>query len=212
MTRKRIVKHVKKRAVCSHEADAVADREADAAAVLYERMLVDRCLAGEVAAWEELYNRCHAPLCAAIKLIIAPGYRDANLIDEIAARVWYTVVKDDAKLLEQFDSRRDLRLTVFLWGLARVEIMQYVRAEQQRRAREGKAVRSPRSYTDWQVDTMLGDFIATLTPNERYFMEDCLLSLPEADEDTTRDGLSDTSVWQRRHRIRSKLLAFFRED
>ena len=211
MARKRILEHAKERAVCLREADAVADREADAAEVSYERALVERCLAGEVTAWEELYRRCHTPLCTAIKWMVVPACRDANLVDEIAARVWYTVVKDDAQLLERFDSQRDLPLTVFFWGLARVEMLQYFRAEQQLRLREGKVVRSSRNYTDGQVDFMLAEFTATLTPSERDFLEDYLLSLSEGRERVDHDELSDASVWQHRHRIRSKLRAFFRE-
>ena len=52
-------------------------------------MLVDRCLLGEVAAWEEIYRQCHDPLCAAIKSLLGPGFHDPNLVDDIAARVWY---------------------------------------------------------------------------------------------------------------------------
>ena len=63
-----------------------------------DRKLVDRCLAGEVAAWEEFYAQCHDPLCTAIRIILGRSHGDANLVDEIAARVWYALVADDGAL------------------------------------------------------------------------------------------------------------------
>ncbi len=194
--------------------DAVAVQENDGAGAHADRLLVDRCLGGDVAGWEELYNQCHFPLCASIKSLLGPGYRDLNLIDEIAARVWYALVRNDGELLDRFDPCQDLRLGTFLRGVARIEIMQYVRAERRRRQREAEAGRRPRRdvrLNDWQLDVMLNEFTATLTPGEQRFVEEYLLvSSPEDDAD--HGDLSDANIWQRRHRIRAKLRAFFSED
>ena len=58
---------------------------------------------------------------------------------------------------------------------------------------------------------MLNEFTATLTPGEQRFVEEYLLvSSPEDDAD--HGDLSDANIWQRRHRIRAKLRAFFSED
>jgi hypothetical protein len=194
--------------------DVVAVQESDGAGAHADRLLVDRCLAGDVAAWEDLYNQCHFPLCAAIKSLLGPGYRDLNMIDEIAARVWYTLVRNDGELLDRFDPCQDLRLGTFLRGVARIEIMQYVRAERRRRVREAEAGRRPHCnsrLSDWQLDVMLGEFTATLTPGEQRFVEEYLL-VASPDDDLDHADLSDANIWQRRHRIRTKLRAFFSDE
>lgn len=180
-----------------------------------DRLLVDRCLTGEVAAWEELYCRYHVFLCDSIKSLLRLGSRDANLIDEIAARVWYLLIKNDGDLLDRFDPEWGLRLASFLRGLARIEMMQYFRADRRRQARETEASRrsriSPR-ISDGQFRAMLQEFLATLTPGEQRFLEDYLLLSPSVASDRESPELSDANIWQRRHRIRVRLLAFFRDD
>ena len=179
-----------------------------------DRLLVDRCLMGEVAAWEEIYRQCHDTLCVSIKSLLGPGFHDPNLVDDIAARVWYALVKDDGELLGRFDPCRDLRLGVFFRGLARVEIMQYFRAERRRLSREAEVGQKPRcnaTLNEWQVGVILDEFNATLTPGEQRFMDEYLLSLPQEGEDAEGAELTDANIWQRRHRIRSKLSAFFRK-
>ena len=213
----------------SSDAIAAAESAADARA---DRVLVDRCLAGDVAAWEQLYNQFHSPLCAAIKSLMSGHRSDPNVVDEIAARVWYALVKDDGQLLERFDPGRDLRLGAFLRGLARIEIMQYFRAEHRRNAREAEAGRRPRQegpVSHYQLSVMLTEFTATLTPGEQQFLEEYLLTHSPEQEDSQQDEsacessseqpcdptsadrpeLSAANIWQRRHRIRSKLRAFF---
>jgi hypothetical protein len=194
------------------EVDPAVQSGADVAGAQADRLLVERCLVGEVSAWEELYHQCHAPLCVSIKSLMGSGYCDPNLIDEIAARVWYALVRNDGELLDRFDPCRDLRLGTFLRGLARIEIMQYFRAERRRRARETQAGRRPRDDTrlsDWQIDAMLNEFTATLTPGEQQFLDEYLLSLPQEEIGVDSPELSDANVWQRCHRIRAKLRAFF---
>jgi hypothetical protein len=196
------------------QADSTADFASDPAGALADRALVDRCLLGEVAAWEEIYRQCHDPLCVSIKSLLRAGFNDPNLVDDIAARVWYALVKNDGELLDNFDPRLGLRLGVFFRGLARIELMQYFRAEQRRIIRETKAGRRPNSSSslnEWQVAVFLKEFVATLTPGEQRFMDEHLLSLPEKGENGDGAELTDANIWQRRHRIRSKLLAFLRE-
>jgi len=195
-------------------ADLAAQSALDSAGAQADRSLVDHCLAGEVAAWEEIYCQCHDPLCAAIKTLLGPGFHDPNLVDDIAARVWYALVKNDGELLDRFDPRRDLRLGVFFRGLARVELMQYFRAEQRRICREAEVGQKPRGnapLNEWQIGVLLKEFTATLTPGEQQFMDEYLLSLPGQGENTEGAELTDANIWQRRHRIRSKLLNFFRK-
>jgi hypothetical protein len=191
---------------------AVPFGSADPSGARADRALVDRCLNGEVTAWEDLYRQCHDPLCGAIKVLLGPGFHDPNLVDDIAARVWYALVKNDGELLDRFDPCRDLRLGVFFRGLARVELMQYFRAERRRLSREAEVGQKPRhvaSPNEWQVGVILDEFTATLTPGEQQFMEEYLLSLREEGDETDTSELTAANIWQRRHRIRLKLMAFF---
>ena len=173
-----------------------------------DRQLAKRCLAGEVAAWEDLYGRYHEPLCRAIGGMLGAGGSDLSRVDEIAARVWYAVVRNDGELLNRFDPARHTRLGGFLRGLARIEIMQYFRTEYRRRNQEAAcfahAGGSP-SVSDWQVNAMIEDFATTLTAGEQEFLEEHLLGQAEDGE----RRWSDATIWQRCHRIREKLKAFF---
>jgi len=172
-----------------------------------DRELVKRCLAGEVAAWEEFYGEHHAPLCAAIRGMLGPGGFDLNRVDEIAARVWYELVRNDGELLDRFDPARDTRLGAFLRGLARMEIMKYFRTERRRRTRETASPSRDHGVSvesDWQVAAMIDDFAKTLSEGEQEFLAEHLLGEPEGSR-----KLSEASVWQRCHRIREKLKAFF---
>jgi hypothetical protein len=198
-----------------HAADVADVRDVKHDAALADRRLVDRCVAGDVAAWERLYRQCHAPLCSAIGALVGQNCCDSNLIDEIAARVWYALVRNDGELLDRFDPSWNLRLGSFLRGLARIELMKYFRAEQRHRAREAEIGCKPQddgSLSDPQFDAMFSEFTATLTPGEQHFLERYLLVPYEkaAGDDPAR--LSDASIWQRRHRLRSKLRTFFRDE
>ena len=68
--------------------------------------LASRCLAGDVAAWEELYAQCHEPLLVSIRVMLGPQSADASLVDEIAARVWYALVAKDGELLARYKPSR----------------------------------------------------------------------------------------------------------
>jgi hypothetical protein len=130
----------------------------------------------------------------------------------MAACVWYALVKNDGEMLERFDPSRDLRLTTFLRGLARIEVMQYFRAEQRRRLREAAAggpSRNTAPLSDCQIDAMLNEFVSTLTISEQQFLEQYLLTPPQDGEDA---DCTDVNIWQRRRRIRVKLLAYLRGD
>ena len=68
-----------------------------------DQALIDRCLEGEVAAWEQLYHVHHGPLCTSIKAILGGPQSDPELVDEIAAMVWYALVAKDGALLGRFE-------------------------------------------------------------------------------------------------------------
>jgi hypothetical protein len=195
--------------------DNSAVKSGEKEVVAADRLLVDRCLAGDVAAWEQLYRQCHTPLCGVIKSLVRPSGHDANLIDEIAAHVWYALVRNDGELLDRFVSGWNVPLTGFFAGLARIEMLHYFRAERRHHAREartGRKCRGSMPLSDWQVDAMLDDFAATLTASEQLFLEKYLLSSDLEAAAADDSDISDASVWQHRHRIRSKLRAFFQDD
>ena len=181
----------------------------DVGGVDADRRLAKRCVAGEVTAWEEMYGRFHESLCRAIRGMLGTGGSDLSRVDEIAARVWYALVRDDGELLNRFDPARHTRLAGFLRGLARIEIMQYYRAEFRRRAQETTCCTDRASgetaASAWQVSAMIDDFASTLTPGEQEFLEEHLLNPSEDGQ----QRWSDATIWQRCHRIRQKLKTFF---
>jgi DNA-directed RNA polymerase specialized sigma24 family protein len=176
--------------------------------------LIDGCLDGDERAWAELYRRFHPRLIETIGFLLGQEAQRLQLVDEIAARVWYALVRDDAKLLARFDAGRSGRLDAFMMGLARIEIMRYLRAERRRRSHEvagGRRILEEHRISDFQVGSLMEEFAATLTPGEREFMEKFLIA-NIGPEDVELDELPPTSVWQRRHRIRFKLGEFFRDQ
>ena len=177
-----------------------------------DRLLVDRCLAGEPAAWEELYGLYHAPLCTSIKLLLDPHSRDPNVIDEIAARVWYVLVEDDGRFLGRFDPRRRVRLSTYFRGLARIHTLLYFRDEHCHRAQVTEAGRRRRHnipVSELPDDVMLSDFADTLTADDRRFLEKHLLSSDGECADADDRERTDAGIWQRRRRLMAKLRAFF---
>lgn len=179
-----------------------------------DQRLVERCLADDEPAWEQLYRECHPQLLRAIKLLLGRDAGDAHLVDEMAARVWYTLLRNGGRLLASYDAERDARLGAFLMGLARIEIMRHMRSERRRRSYEflgGQQALAEGRIPDWQVITMMDEFSSTLTPQEKRFMEQFLLDDPEMETGADVEELSASSIWQRRHRIRRKLKAFFED-
>lgn len=174
--------------------------------------LVERCLSGDERAWERLYRECHPPLFRAIKLLLGSDAGDIHLADEMAARVWYALLRDGGRLLASYDPERDSGLSAFLMGLARIEIMRHLRSERRRRSYEfigGRRILAEGRVPDWQVAAMMDEFSSTLTAQERRFMEKFLLDTPETEVSGDQGESSAASIWQRRHRIRRKLQAFF---
>jgi DNA-directed RNA polymerase specialized sigma24 family protein len=173
--------------------------------------MLQRCLQGDERAWERLYRKCHPRLRKAIELLLGPDAADVHVIEEIAARVWYAVLKDDCRLLETFDPERDSGLDSFLMGLARIEILRYTRSERRRHSHEmsgGRRRLEERRVSDWQLANMMEEFASTLTPIERAFMERFLTGPTENEPDPEPDELPPTTVWTRRYRIRRKLDRF----
>jgi DNA-directed RNA polymerase specialized sigma24 family protein len=175
--------------------------------------LVNRCVGGEVAAWEELYGRCHEPLCAAIRAKLRQGVADPNLVDELAARVWYAVVKNDGELLARYDPQRGGRVITFLRAIARDELSRHFRSERRRMEREVESLReracTPSKEVGVPIAASFNEFVQTLTPREQSFCENYLMSeAGDAELALKSASYSSANIWQLTHRIYKKMLAF----
>ena len=179
------------------------------AAVAADRQLVDRCLAGDVAAWSLLYQQTHDSLLATIRSFLGRAGHDRNLVEEVAARVWYAVVKDDFALLARFDVRRSCRLSTFLSVLAKSETRMLFRSERRRKSRE-HLVSRPELDDDVPMPGALAsdeEFLATLSPAEKTFYLDVLVA-PSERRDLAEQGYSSENMWQLNYRVRKKLERF----
>jgi len=176
--------------------------------VAQDRSLVDRCVAGEVAAWSALYHKFHDSLLIGIRAFLGRVGQDANLIDEIAARVWYALVKNNSELLGKFDVRRGCRFSTFLSLVAKSEARLLLRSEKRRRRRElvVSKLEADRS-TGHESVVWLSDeeFVMTLSPAERAFYFDVLMV---GQTNGNSSDYSEQNRWQLRHRIRKKLERF----
>ena len=184
----------------------------DASPVVQDRELVDRCLSGESRAWDSLYQKYHPVLCGVLKSLLNARSGDDHLVEEIAARVWYGLVRDKGRRLGRFDDTRGYRLSTFLAAFAKRELLQHFRSEQRRRSRERSASLSPISSDPSNPrpgDILVEEFLHTLTPREREFFQANLLG-STSDDDTPH--FSTTNIWQLRHRVQRKLRAFLREE
>jgi len=168
---------------------------------------VIRCLAGDAAAWSEMYHRFHERLVSSIRAYLGKARQDIHLIDEISARVWYALVRNDFELLAKFDPERGCRLTTFMSLLAKTEIRLLMRSERRRRMREQVVSKPEASSLASGAAAVLHDaeFIATLSPSERMFFFDVLVAV---NENGHPGSYSLQNHWQLRHRVRKKLQRF----
>ena len=179
--------------------------------VIADRALIDQCLSGEPQAWSALYRHCHDGLLGSIRAFLGRNASDASLVDEIAARVWYALVRDDFELLARYDVNRGCRLTTFLSVLAKTEARLLLRSERRRRIREHAVSRqeSGRPVTSQSSETISEEeFVATLSPAERSFYDDVLKASCDAQEAV---NYSPQNTWQLRHRVKKKLERFLGE-
>jgi DNA-directed RNA polymerase specialized sigma24 family protein len=190
-----------------HLSPRVNSRDGHAPAVAEDRLVVDRCVAGEAGAWDELYQRQHDGLCESIKSMFGARRGDPEVIEEIAARVWFRIVTHDAALLDRFDPGRGCRLSTFLAAVAKREVAEFVRSERRRRRREYVACRPEMQagelWEPWPTADWPG-FVESLTPRERQFLVEDLLS----PGDLSAQRMTAVNRWQLSRRIRGKLCRF----
>ena len=178
-----------------------------------DQTLVDRCRAGDDAAWAEVHARCHMHLVKQIRYTLGDRARDPNLVEEIAARVWFGLVADDGYLLQRFEPGKGNGLSKYLAAIARFEVLRHQRGEFRRRRREQEtqaarqSARDDRRFAEMTLDVQ--DFLPKLTPREKEFFFRVLLGNKNKGEELQ---ISAPNAWQLRHRIRRKLLAFLELD
>jgi len=183
--------------------------------LLADRELVCRCLAGEVAAWEQLYEECHDRLLLSIAVMLGGAATDSSLVEEISARVWYALVANDGEMLGRYKPDRGARLITFMRAIAKDETSRYFRTESRRKERELAAFRDKgQNYTaDFgQAAASIEEFLATLTPYERGFCASQLMSSAGETSPEVQQPPTSASAWQLTHRIHRKLLAFLHQD
>lgn len=187
-----------------------ATRPAKSEAVLDDRYrrdreLVDRCVGGEVAAWQQLYEEYHGPLLRSLSSMLA-GAISGELAEELASRVWYTLAENDGAVLDRYDPHRGARFVTFLRLIARDELKRHFRSEGRRRQRE-ITVGMARQRIDGAESSLwagIDGFVEELTPAERKFFNEVLLPTDGTGEES-EERYSKTNRWQLRHRIREKL-------
>ena len=197
----------------SHPSSATANSVVNGSAamisrpVAQDRELVDRCLARDVGAWTLMYARFHVSLVASVRAFLGQAGRDAHLVEEIAARVWYALVRDDFWLLARFDVRRGCRLSTFLSLIAKAQARLLLRSERRRKSRELAVARNEvEPPQDAGLYSLTGEeFIATLSLAEKRFLVDVLVASTDHD---ARDRYSSQNLWQLRRRVREKLIKF----
>jgi DNA-directed RNA polymerase specialized sigma24 family protein len=173
-----------------------------------DRELVERCMAGEPTAWSQMYERFHASLMTSIRAFLGRAGHDFHTIEEIAARVWYALIRNDFELLSRFNPARNCRLSTFLSMLAKSEARLLLRSEKRRKTREHAASKTEhdgQKPRQTQEAISEQEFLDTLTPAERTFYADVLVPGNDAAGQTQ---YTQQNLWQLRHRVRKKLERF----
>src|SRR6185437_9092558 len=107
----------------------------DRAAAQRECDLVQHSLAGDQQAWLRLFADQQPRLIAKVRQLLGALYRNDDLAEEVAARVWDAVLADDFYLLRVFDPTRG-RLSTLLGRRAFFEMLMLLRAHRRRRYHE----------------------------------------------------------------------------
>lgn len=174
---------------------------------LSDQEVVDLCLQGDCAGWERLYALCSPAINASIRAYLGREAQDIELVDELAAQVWYFLVINDARALAQFDGKRNIRLTTYVSGIARNVVRNRRRSDSRRRVREANAARPPWTAADALISPLaLEEVSQTLTAREKGYLDWCLA--PADSSQTTFSG-SENNDHQLRFRLRRRIHKLF---
>lgn len=170
-----------------------------------DRKLIERCLKGQSSAWETLYEQCHASVCDGIRSLLT--CRNEELVDEIAASVWYRLVCDGCKLLASYDAAKRVRLASYLGAISKNAVRDYLRSERRRRHRQATHVVYYQSRTKPPLSSVeFDEFIEGLPNLEQRFLKWTI------DPTASVECFTGTRNYdyQLRHRLRKKLHSFLR--
>jgi hypothetical protein len=169
-----------------------------------DRALIDACLAGSSQAWDELYQVCHDKLLSSIRHHLGPQKsQDLELVDEVSARVWYAMVRNDGALLDRFDPRLGARITTFFAVIAKDLLYRLYRSENRRGRREAIFLEHRADNTPPNLaQVVLDEFREGLTPAEQRFYDTVLMV---GQPNPAEAGYSQANAWQLSSRIYRKL-------
>lgn len=177
-----------------------------------DESVIARCLAGDQAAWTELYHLCHRRLLAVAHETLGAldNRRDAS--EEVAARVWMQLVNSDFSLLRAYDSTRNCRFTTYITAICRHQALNYQKSQRRRRMHEVSVEKvdaldpSFAGPASPEVNWLPSDFLDLLTSRERSFCAVYLMSATSGEHHELK--LSQCNIRQLRRRVRQKLVEF----
>jgi DNA-directed RNA polymerase specialized sigma24 family protein len=135
-----------------------------------QRVLVDRCLAGDGQAWNDLVRRFQPGLMSTVQRLLGKKARDAILVGDLVQEVWVLLWKNSCRLLRKFDGDKG-DLPAYLASLARQKVHHYFLTLNRKKNLHQLSL-SHRQFDDLEIweaplDQLLRDFCPCLTPNER---------------------------------------------
>jgi DNA-directed RNA polymerase specialized sigma24 family protein len=135
-----------------------------------QRVLVDRCLAGDGQAWNDLVRRFQPGLMSTVQRLLGKKARDAILVGDLVQEVWVLLWKNSCRLLRKFDGAKG-DLPAYLASLARQKVHHHFLALNRKKSLHQRSL-SQCQLDDLEIweaplDLLMEDFCPCLTPNER---------------------------------------------
>lgn len=143
-----------------------------------DRTLVRRCITGEEEAWREFLRRYQPVLERSARFLLGQAGQAAppEQVDEICARVYEHLLKENCRVLREF--RWECTLYSWLVGMTRFVVQGILReARHETRRRQGKgelqeeAIRPPDPLEAEEQAERLRDALSTLAPEDRTALE-----------------------------------------
>jgi hypothetical protein len=171
-----------------------------------EYALIQRCRAADQAAWSQLHATYHGPLLGAILKHLGRK-NNLELAEEIAARVWASLVFQNGCRLAAFDPGRG-KLLRFLSTLARQEISHFFRPRSRNGRHEVPLTTDQAAATEvefpLEIESVRDGFVTRLTKAERKFFVEYVLGPPG----TPPANISPQNFRKLKHRVFRKLHQF----
>jgi DNA-directed RNA polymerase specialized sigma24 family protein len=176
---------------------------------LADHLLVERCLEGDQAAWYAFHAAFHHRLLRMAARLLHDAPNRADLAEEIAGRVWLSLVVKDGMRLRAYDPDRGT-LATFLHALVRQEVQLLFRWWARHLLHE---VPLPDGQPDGRsgpaalLGERLEEYRRTLAPQERRFFDVHLIGRPAG---AGSFPLSPCNRRKLKQRVLARLRAFLR--